>query len=127
MVIKLGEPPFMSLPPFFEWTSSSEALLWMDALSSSTLSELFVRDWAGRFSSFLVSLAIFSSRNLMCASFSSLSLTSRSSMAFMAGISSSKLFAPMFMAGLTIVLEDSALVSNWMTCLSDGEEESLLQ
>jgi len=75
---------------------------------------------------FLVSLAIFSSCSLMCASFSSLSLTSRSSMAFMAAISSSKLFVPIVITSMTTVLEDSASVSDLKTCLSDGEEESLL-
>jgi len=84
----------------------------MDALSSSSLSELFVRDRAGRFSSFLVSLVIFSSYSWMQGSFSSLSLTSRSSIAFMAVISSSKLFVPIVMNGMTTVLDDSASVSN---------------
>ena len=59
MVIKLGDPPFLSLLAFFKWTPSWEASLWMDTLSSSSLAELFARDRAGRFSSFLVRLLIF--------------------------------------------------------------------
>jgi len=110
MVSKLGDSPFLEFTAFFEWTSSLEASLWTDTLSSSSLSELFTRDKAGHFSIFLVSLAIFSSYILMCASFSSLSLTSHSSMAFMAAISSSKLFVPIVMIGMTTVLENSALV-----------------
>jgi len=47
-------------------------------------------------------------------------------MAFMAAISSSKLFVRIVMTGMTTILEDSALVSDWKTCLSVGEEESLL-
>jgi len=125
-VIKLKDPPFLSLQPFFEWTSSLEVSLWTDALSSSSLSELFAKDQAGRFPSFLVSLAIFSSYDFMRTSFSLLSLTSHSSMAFLAVISSSKLFVPIVMTGMTTVLEDSALVSDWKICLSDGEEGSLL-
>ena len=43
--------------PFFEWTSSSEASLWTDIFSFSSLYELFARDWVGFFSNFLVSMA----------------------------------------------------------------------
>ena len=62
----------------------------------------------------------------MRASFSSLSLMSHSSVAFMAAISSSKLFVPIVVIGMTMVLQDSASVSEWKTYLSDIEEESLL-
>ena len=58
--------------------------------------------------------------------FSSFSLTSLSSMAFMAAVSSSKLFVPIVMTSITTVLDDSASVSDWNACLSDGKEESLL-
>jgi len=126
MVIKLGDPLFLSLPPFFKWTSSLEASLWTDVLFSSSLSERFAGDRASPFSSFRVSLEIVSLYNLMRPSFSSLSLTSRSSMAFIAAIYSSKFFVPMVMTGMTTVLEDSASVFDWKTCLSDGAEESLL-
>jgi len=47
-------------------------------------------------------------------------------MAFMVAISSSKLFVRIVMTGMTMVLEDSASVSDWKTCLSNDEEESLL-
>jgi len=124
-VIKLEDLQFMSLPPLFEWTSSSEASLWTDALFSS-LSEFFAGDRAGCFSSFQVSLVIFSSYSLMCASFSLFSLTSRSSMAFMVAISSANLFVPTVMTGMTTVLEDSTSIFDWMAYLSAGEEESLL-
>jgi len=60
----------------------------MDALSSSSLSELFARDRAGHFSSLL--------------------------------------FVTIFMTGMATDLEDSALISKWKACLSDGEEELLL-
>jgi len=103
-----------------------EASLWTDALSFSSLYELFAMDRAGHFASFFVSLAIFSSCNMMGASFSPLSLTSHFSMAFMEAISYSKLFVPIVITGMTTVLEDSASASYWMTFLSDSEEESLL-
>jgi len=125
-VIKLGDPPILSLVPFLELTSSSEASLWMGALSSSSLCELLARSQAGLFSSFLVSMVIFSCYNLMRTSLSSLSLTSLSSMPFMAAISSSEFFVPIVMISMTTVLEDSASVSNWNGCLSNVEEESLL-
>jgi len=112
MAIKFGDSPFLSLSLFFEWTCSSEASLWMDAFSSSSLSEPFVKDQASSFSSFLVSLAIFSYCNLMYASFSSLSLTSLSSMAFMATIFSSKFFVLISMIGMTTDLEDLASFFN---------------
>ena len=102
------------------------ASLWMNALFSSSLFEIFTRDPAGYFSSFLVSLTIFSSCNLMHSSFSSLSLTSLSSVAFLVAISSSKLFVPIFITSMTTVLKELPFVSNWKACLSDGEEESLL-
>jgi len=44
MAIKLGDSSFLSSLPFFKWTSLAKASLWMDALSSSSLSELFVKD-----------------------------------------------------------------------------------
>jgi len=47
-------------------------------------------------------------------------------MAFMAAVSSSKLFVPIVMTSITTVLDDSASVSDWNACLSDGKEESLL-
>jgi len=47
-------------------------------------------------------------------------------MAFMAAISSSKLFALIVMTDMTTVLEDSASVFDLKACLSDGEEESPL-
>jgi len=120
MTIKLGDPPFLSLLLFF---ASSEVSVWTEALSSSSLSKLFASDWAGYFSSFLESVAIFSSCSLMCASSSSLFLMSRSSMEFRAAISSSKLFVTIVMTCMTMILEDLALVSDWK---SYGEEESLL-
>jgi len=125
-VIKLRDPPILSLVPFLELTSSSEASLSTGALSSSSLSELLARNQAGLFSSFLVSMVIFSSYNLMRTSLSSLSLTSLSSMPFMAAISSSEFFVPIVMTSMTTVLEDSASVSNWNACLNDVKEESLL-
>jgi len=48
-------------------------------------------------------------------------------MAFMVAISSSKLFIPIVMIGMTMVLQDSPSVSNWKVCLNDGEEESTSQ
>jgi len=99
----------LSLLPFFEWTTSSEASLWTDALPFSSFFELFARDQADRFFRFLVSLVIFSSCNLMCGFFSSLSLMGRSDMGFMAAISSYKLLVPIAMTGMTMVLEDSTL------------------
>jgi len=47
-------------------------------------------------------------------------------MAFMVAISSSKLFIPIVIIGMMTVLEDLTSVSDWKTCFSDGEEESLL-
>jgi len=47
-------------------------------------------------------------------------------MAFMVAISCSQLLVPIVVTGMTIVLEDSALVSNWKGCFSDIKEESLL-
>jgi len=48
-------------------------------------------------------------------------------MAFIVAISSSKLFVPFVMTGMSKVLEDSASVSDLNTCFfSDGEEESRL-
>ena len=47
-------------------------------------------------------------------------------MAFIASISSSQLFVPIVMTGMTTVLDDSTLVSDWKACLSDDKEESLL-
>jgi len=104
--IKLEDLPFLSLSLFFEWTSSSEASLWTDVFSSSSLSELFVKDRASHFSSFQVSLVIFFSYNLMRVSFPLLSLTSRSSITFKVAISSSKLFVSIAMTSTTMVLED---------------------
>jgi len=47
-------------------------------------------------------------------------------MAFMAAISSSKLFVCIVMTRMTTVLDDLASVFDWKTYLNDGEEESLL-
>ena len=69
-------------------------------------------DWADYFLSFLVILAIFSSYNFMRVSISLLSLTSHYNMAFMTAISSSNLFVPIVMTGMTMVLEDLASVSD---------------
>ena len=100
------------------------SLLWMKTFSSPSLSKLFMKDWTGPFSSFLVSLAIFSSYSLMHALFSLLSFVSFSSIAFMTPISSFQLFVPIVMTCMTAVLEDSALVSKWKACFSVAEEES---
>ena len=43
-------------------------------------------------------------------------------MAFMAAISSSKLFVSIIMTEITTILEDSASISDWKACLSDDEE-----
>jgi len=98
----------------------------MDAFSASSLSEFFYEGSSWSLSSFLVDLAIFSSYNLMHGSFSSFSLTRFFSVTFMAAISSSKLFVLIVITGMTMVLEESTSISNWKTCPSDGEEESLL-
>jgi len=76
MVIMPGDSLFLSLLPFFECTSSLEASFWLDNFSLSSIFELFMTDWAGQFSNFLVSLMICSSCNLMQASFYFLSVTS---------------------------------------------------
>jgi len=49
-----------------------------------------------------------------------------SKMAFILAISYSKLMEPIITAGITIILEDSALVFNKRALFSEGEEELLL-
>jgi len=44
----------------------------------------------------------------------------------MAAICSSKLLVPIVIIGMTMVLEDSTLASDWKIYLSNGKEESLL-
>jgi len=61
----------------------------------------------------------------MRASFSSLSLVIFSKMAFMLAISSPRLVEPAILVGMTIVLEDSASVSNMRAPFGEGDEDSL--
>jgi len=44
----------------------------------------------------------------------------------MAAISTSQFFVPIVLIGMTMVLKDLTLVSDWKACFNDGEEESLL-